>query len=770
MPSRKILAIVPLLLIVASCSSDPKVQAQRSVDNGNKFFTKGRYREAALMYRRALQKDLKFGEAYYRLGLTELKLSAYGDAAHALRRAVELQPANTDAMTKLADLFLLAAFSDPQHSAQYTKEATELGGKLVHLDAKSYDGHRILAQIALVGNKPDEAVKEFEIANAAKPNTPELVTMYFEALVRNNQFPEGEKLAWDLVEKQKNYAPIYNTLYVQYMKRNQPDQGEKVLKLKVENNPQRANYAIELAQHYYLTNHRPQMDAMIQRLHDEKTYPEGHLLAGDFFFFRLRELDHAQDEYEAGMKAFPKGKVTYQKRLVELFANQTAKNRDANNLLAEILKDNPKDSDAIAMRAALMLQTGNIEQINMAANDLQALVTKNPKNHLLHFNLARALAAKGQIEAARLQLEEAVKLRPDFIVAREMLGRIYLRKGDFAKALETSDGIIRLDHNNLTAHLMRSSALLGLGDKDKAREELSYITKTYPQNPDARWQVGYLAYQGKDYKQAEQIFSEMYKANPNDGRSLAGLTEALAGENRMSDAIAEAKKALDKEPERRDLRLFLANLDMRAEKFDEALGIYKSLLTKEPKSADLLARIAETERRKGDLNSAIDDFRRCSQEAPNNTDCLRMLGLLMEATGKRDLAKPVYEQILKIHPDDPVALNNLAFAKAEDGVDLDQALTMAQRAVQVAPNSPELKDTLGWIYIKKNIPDDAIRIFRDLTAAQPKNAIFHYHYGMALSQKGDRAGARKELEKSLEYKPSRDDEQKIRDLLQRMAS
>ena len=103
MPSRRILAVLPLLLIVVSCSRDPKVQAQRIVDNGNKFFSKGRYREAALMYRRALQKDLKFGEAYYRLGLTELKLSAFGDAAHAMRRAVELQPTNTDAMVKLGD-------------------------------------------------------------------------------------------------------------------------------------------------------------------------------------------------------------------------------------------------------------------------------------------------------------------------------------------------------------------------------------------------------------------------------------------------------------------------------------------------------------------------------------------------------------------------------------------------------------------------------------------------------------------------------------------
>ncbi len=74
----------------------------------------------------------------------------------------------------------------------------------------------------------------------------------------------------------------------------------------------------------------------------------------------------------------------------------------------------------------------------MAANDLQALVTKMPNNHLLRFNLARALVAKGDIESARVQLDNAIKIRPDFIAARELLGRIYLNTGDPAKGLKTA--------------------------------------------------------------------------------------------------------------------------------------------------------------------------------------------------------------------------------------------------------------------------------------------------------------------------------------------
>src|SRR6476620_1883970 len=100
MHSKKLWTVLPVVLLaLASCARDPKVQAQRYLDNGNKFFSKAKYKEASIMYRRALQKDLRFGEAYYRLALTDLKLQNYGDAVRMLLRAVELEPNNADATT-----------------------------------------------------------------------------------------------------------------------------------------------------------------------------------------------------------------------------------------------------------------------------------------------------------------------------------------------------------------------------------------------------------------------------------------------------------------------------------------------------------------------------------------------------------------------------------------------------------------------------------------------------------------------------------------------
>jgi tetratricopeptide (TPR) repeat protein len=764
MTFRKLLVLLLFTFFMASCSRDPKVQARRYVENGNKFYEKSKFKEASIMYRRALQKDLRFGDAYYRLALADIKLAAFGDAVRAFRRAVELEPDNTDAAIKLSDILLVAINQDRDHGEDLMKEVKQLADKILQKDSNSYDGHRIEGQLALLQKDAPGAVKQFELATRAKPGQTDLSLAYFQALLSNQQAPEAEKMGLAVIDKNKNFSPMYDVLYVYYMQNKRVPDAERILQRKVENNPQQGNYLVELAAHYLFTKQNDQVDGVMRRLSDEKQFPEGHLLAGDFLYFRARDFDRARAQYEAGEKASPRDKLVYQKRMVELLTT-TGRNQDANQLLATILKESPNDSDAVAMRAALMLVTGDLKQINQAVNDLQSLVAKSPNNHLLRFNLARAYVAKNDMDQARLQLEAAIKSRPDFILARDMLSRIYLNKGDYSKALKEADDTIALDKNDMPARLNRSSALMGIGDAQKARQELDSVLAIAPNNPDARYQAGYLAWSEKDYKRAQQVFDDLYKANPKDARGMIGLVETMASQNRMDEAIKLLQDSISRQPERREFRLALANLYVRDQRYDDAVKLLQELLKTDPKSGDLLLRLAETQRRKGDVNAAIETFRQASQAAPADTRPLLQLGLLMDGTGRRDQAKPIYEQILKIQPDHPIALNNLAFIKAEEGQDLDEALTMAQRARQGLPNSPDVMDTLGWIYLKKNLSDDAIRTFKELIVAAPNSASYHYHYGMALLQKGDKPSAKRELETAIRFNPSKDDGIKIRQLL-----
>jgi tetratricopeptide (TPR) repeat protein len=89
---------------------------------------------------------------------------------------------------------------------------------------------------------------------------------------------------------------------------------------------------------------------------------------------------------------------------------------------------------------------------------------------------------------------------------------------------------------------------------------------------------------------------------------------------------------------------------------------------------------------------------------------------------------------------------------------LDEAVRLAQGVVQKNPNIAGFTDTLGWIYYKKGLYGAAAEqlqkaVSLDEAAARSNktapSANYHYHLGMALKAKGDRAGSRRELEASL---------------------
>src|SRR5258708_6061882 len=86
--------------LASSCGTN----APGYLEKGNKHFDAGQYDEAALEYRHALQKNPGFGEAQYRLGLTELKRGKQVDAYRAWSAAVDLLPNRIDIKVKLADL------------------------------------------------------------------------------------------------------------------------------------------------------------------------------------------------------------------------------------------------------------------------------------------------------------------------------------------------------------------------------------------------------------------------------------------------------------------------------------------------------------------------------------------------------------------------------------------------------------------------------------------------------------------------------------------
>ena len=96
------------------------------------------------------------------------------------------------------------------------------------------------------------------------------------------------------------------------------------------------------------------------------------------------------------------------------------------------------------------------------------------------------------------------------------------------------------------------------------------------------------------------------------------------------------------------------------------------------------------------------------------------------------------------------------------------ALAYAHRARQLFPNEAPIADTSGWVYFKLKRADEAISLFREVVQKEPRQATYRYHLAAALELKGDHVEARKESEAALKSNPSKDDEEKINELLRNL--
>ncbi len=758
--------LVLLLLGSVACNTDPNVAKKKYVERGNKYFDRGKYKEAAIMYKNALRKDARYGEAYYRMALLEVKVQRYGDAARDFQRTIELQPGNLDAYTKLINIYLNAYLSDRRRPKEFITELKGIGDKLAKLHPDSFEYLRLSGYLALADNKPKDAINFFEKANTLKPLEPDLVLIYLQTLAADGRQADAERLGNEMLKKDPKVGSIYDALFLEYVRGNRTGEAEQILKQKIQNLPTVGNY-LQLASYYHYSKRRDDMLATLQKVSaDPKSFPTGNVEVGDFFL-RTKELDLALQEFQKGIAHGGKDKAMYQKREIEVLVMQDRK-QEATAILNDILKENPKDDEAMAIRASLLLVNGNRDQIQSAINDLQTVVSRMPENPVVRYNLGRAQMAKGNTQQARIQFEEALKLRPDYLLPRIALAQIMQQQGEYGKVVQAASEILNYDPQNLQAKLLRTRALIGMGEAKQARSELTLIVAQNPNVWEARLQVAALDLAERNFKAAEETFRKMY-AETKDSRALMGLTETYVTQGQFDNAIKILKDEVAKSPDRSDYYVAMGNIAVRAKYFDQAIADYQKALEKFPRSADVWIRLGETQRLKGDMDASKASFTKAKDLAPTNITPYLELALIYDAAGQKELARPMYEQILKIQPDHPVALNNLAYMLAETGADLDQALTMAQRAKQKMPQDTNVADTLGWIYIKKNLAESAIGIFSELVREEPGKSTYHYHLAMALAQKGDKVAAKKELEAALKDKPAKEEEQKIRELIAKVS-
>jgi len=787
--SKRLLIVILSAIALVSCSRDPQVVKKRYLESGDKYYDRGKYKEASIMYRRALSTDQKYGDAWYKLALTYGRVGQPANSVPAFQRAIELLPKNSkeanDANLRLAEIFLLAAQSTGGangRNSQLLVDVEQISKNFLAQDPNSYEGHKLKSDLIMVQavdnlrkNQIDnakkltaDAIAEYRRTLEIRPGDPQLQLSLARTLSLSGETVEAEKLFRSVIDSKRAGTAGYLELYRLYIGQRKPDDAEAILKRAISENPKNYEFQTILAAHYFANNKRGEGAKLLDTLKASlKDYPQAYFTAGDFYL-RLNDGTEAIKQYEEGINKDSAHKVDYQKRIIEAYIhdNKTAQAYEKN---LEILKSNPKDPEARGLKASFLLDKGDVTQ---AVSELQAVVTARPDNFVARFHLGRAYFAKGDYEQARQQFEKSSELRPDYLPPRLALSQVALASGDNSNALKLAEASLKMNPQSGAARLLESSALMRMNRFGDSRTTLNSLLAANPKQPETLLEVGVLNLMEKKYQDALDVFRRAYDADPTNSKGLLGEAESLILLGKPAEAVKLVEAEAAKYPNRKDLKRELANLEYKTGHFDSAVQDYSSLVEAskdDPRQqGEIYARIGDTYQRMKNYPKSIEAYKKARELNPDNSPMLNNLALLLDNTGQHVEARKVYEQSIVHDPNNAFALNNLAYLMAETGGNLDEALTLANRAKQKLPNMTEVSDTIGWIYLKKNLSENAVDIFRELTTRVPDNSTYHFHFAMALIQKGDKPAATKQCQLALAARPTKEEEGRIRELMTRI--
>ena len=185
----------------------------------------------------------------------------------------------------------------------------------------------------------------------------------------------------------------------------------------------------------------------------------------------------------------------------------------------------------------------------------------------------------------------------------------------------------------------------------------------------------------------------------------------------------------------------------------------------DPQNLDAYGQLAGLYVAQRKLDQAVAEFDNLATRQPGAVGPPTLAAMIVQGQGNEGEARRRYERLVASNPRAAVAANNLAWIYASRGEQLDKALQLAQTAKSERPDHPEINDTLGFVYLKKQLPSLAIPPLRLAVEKAPGNLLFHYHLGLAYSQTGDKAEARRELEQALKLKADFDGADEARALL-----
>lgn len=326
---------------------------------------------------------------------------------------------------------------------------------------------------------------------------------------------------------------------------------------------------------------------------------------------------------------------------------------------------------------------------------------------------AKKYLKKGDVNAAIIQLKNALQKNPNYVAARSMLARIYLAVGNGPNAEKEVRAVLKRGVGGHKVRFMLAEAFLLQGKFDDVLKEIT------DDSPDTEIRARALIYRGKAnlglrrLEESEKLFREAARLLLDSPEPRIGLARVLVMRLQLGDAEKEIDGALAVAPNNTDalvlkaqLRRLDRDLEVAVTYFDKAIAAQEKNLPARLGRAAALIDLNKADQAKADLDVVYARF-------PNHPLASYLSAFMLAKKKDFTGAQEALQQggrLLDNHLPSLLLSGAVSYALKQT----EQAIKSLTRYVRLVPENTRAITLLAAAQYNANQPGKTIELLRPL--------------------------------------------------------
>lgn len=436
-------------------------------------------------------------------------------------------------------------------------------------------------------------------------------------------------------------------------------------------------------------------------------------------------------------------------------------------LASDQLEKNPNDAQAAHLLAKAYLQAGLPDQ---ALSHAHLSIALAPKNTELRRTLATALENTEDWPQALRERETILELESEYQPSdHHALANCALTAGQFKRAQEIAQKIIRFDAFDGQAHTLMGQALIELENLDEGIQHVEKAVQLSPEQPKAWLALAKIHKLKGDLRKAQQTLISASRAASEGAEIHLALGDAYHADNAPTKALSSFRRAYELaetssteiNPNLRvKIICTLGNTLLDLGHNDDAYHILEEAYQHSPSQACLAHSFAKVLIKLDQPRNAITPLSSAVENAPDNLDILQdmayvqyetrtdlenselnlkhilqqepqralakgLLAKVLEKNGKQQEALEMYNlalgtrltKDLRWYKELALGLSRMALSQNQP----DTALAALELAWRKHPDNMELGRNLATVYVINELPNKALQVAATIVQANQAN-------------------------------------------------